>query len=150
MPITGHGDKWLQSFIPYLVYRITNQLTRRIRGRLRKSGINITRWRVLAVLSAYGELTLGQIVELTVMEQPSVSRIVTQLERENLVKRETSTDDSRFVYVRLTPAGETAFQNVYPTAQKHQELALNGFTRKEINALKSYLLRIQENIEAEE
>lgn len=150
MPIAGHGDKWLQNFVPYLIYRITNQLTRRIRGRLRKSGINITRWRVLAVLKAHGELSLGRIVELTVMEQPSVSRVVAQLEREGLVRREMSMEDSRFVNVSLTRGGDKAFQNVYPTAQKHQELALNGFTRTEINTLKKFLLRIQKNIEAEE
>ena len=150
MPISGQGDKWLQGFVPYLIYRITNQLTRRIRGRLRKSGINITRWRVLAVLRAHGELSLGKIVELSVMEQPSVSRVVAQLEREGLVKRKVSKTDSRFINVRLTRAGENAFQNVYPTAEKHQALALDGFSRKEISTLKSYLLRIQENIEAEE
>ena len=110
MPISGHGDKWLHNFVPYLMYRITNQLTRRIRGRLRKSGINIARWRVLAVLQAYGKLSLGRIVDLTVMEQPSVSRIVAQLEREGLAKRKVSTEDSRFVHVSLTRAGEKAFQ----------------------------------------
>ncbi len=150
MPISGQGDKWLQNFVPYLMYRITNQLTRRIRGRLRKSDINIARWRVLAVLRAYGELDLSRIVELTVMEQPSVSRIVAQLEREGLVRREVSTKDSRFVHVRLTASGTKAFQNVYPTAQRHQERALSGFSRKEITALKSYLRRIQANVEAEE
>ena len=50
----------------------------------------------------------------------------------------------------LTSAGARAFQDVYPTAQKHPEMALDGFTRKQINTLKSYLRRIQENIEAEE
>jgi len=150
MPISGHGDKWLRNFVPYLMYRITNQLTRRIRSRLRKSGINITRWRVLAVLRAYGKLSLGRIVELTVMEQPSVSRVVTQLEREGLVKRKVSTEDSRVVHVSLTRAGDKAFQTIYPTAERHQEGALSGFSRKEINTLKSYLHRIQENIEAEE
>ncbi len=150
MPISGHGDKWLRNFVPYLLYRITNQLTRRIRSRLRKSGINITRWRVLAVLRAYGEMSLGRIVELTVMEQPSVSRVVTQLEREGLVKRKVSTEDSRVVHVSLTRAGDKAFQTIYPTAERHQAGALSGFSRKEINTLKSYLHRIQENIEAEE
>lgn len=150
MPISGHGDKWLRNFVPYLMYRITNQLTRRIRGRLRKSDMNITRFRVLAVLRAYGELSLSRIVELTVMEQPSVSRVVAQLEREGLVKRKVSTKDSRFVHASLTAAGTKAFQNIYPTAQRHQERALSGFSRKEINTLKSFLRRIQKNIEAEE
>lgn len=150
MPIAGHGDKWLRTFVPYLLYRISNQLNQRIRARLRKAGVNMARWRVLSVLRAYGRLNLGRIVELTAMEQPSVSRIVTQLEREGLAKREVSTEDSRVVHVSLTKAGEKAFQSIYPTAQRHQQKALSGFSKKEINMLTDFLRRIQDNIESEE
>lgn len=148
MPIAGHGDEWLRTFVPYLLYRTSNQLNQRIRSRLRKSGVNLARWRVLAVLRAYGRLSLGRIVELTVMQQPSISRIVTQLEREGLAKRSVSKKDSRVVHVRLTAAGDKAFDEIYPTAQRHQEHALSGFTKKEIKTLIAYLRRIQDNIEA--
>lgn len=148
MSMAAHGDKWLGTFVPYLLYRTSNQLNQRIRNRLRKSGVNLARWRVLAVLRAYGKLNLGRIVELTVMQQPSISRIVTQLEREGLAKRSVSSKDSRVVHVRLTAAGERAFNEIYPTAQRHQEHALSGFTKKEINTLISFLRRIQDNIEA--
>jgi len=150
MPIAGHGDKWLRTFVPYLLYRISNQLNRRIRARLRRSGVNMARWRVLSVLRAYGRLNLGRIVELTVMEQPSISRIVTQLEREGLAKRKASKSDSRVVYVSLTAAGERAFEEIYPTAQLHQQKALSGFTKREIDTLTGYLQRIQDNIEEED
>ena len=150
MPISGHGDKWLLSFVPYLLYRTTNQLNRRLRSRLRKEAINISRWRVLAVLRAYGDLNLGEIVERTVMEQPSVSRIVAQLEQEGLVRRKASRKDSRFVNVTLTAAGSKAFRSIYPAAMKHQAEALRGFSRKEIDTLTNYLRRIQANIEAED
>ena len=150
MPIAGHGDKWLRTFVPYLLYRTSNQLTQRIRSRLRKSGVNIARWRVLAVLRAYGKINVSRIVELTVMEQPSVSRIVTQLEREGLARRQPSKEDSRVVFVGLTAAGEKAFQSIYPTAQRHQERALRGFSKQEVKQLTEYLRRIQDNIEAEE
>jgi MarR family transcriptional regulator, organic hydroperoxide resistance regulator len=140
------GDKWLRSFVPYLLYRITNQLNRRLRSRLRKEGINISRWRVLAVLRAYGDLTLGSIADLTVMEQPSVSRIVSLLEQEGLVRRKVSSKDSRFVNVRLTPAGESAFNSIYPTAERHQQRALRGFSAKEVDMLTDFLQRIQANV----
>src|SRR5690606_2327989 len=126
------------------------QLNRRLRSRLRKEAINISRWRVLAVLRAYGDLNLGEIVDLTVMEQPSVSRIVAQLDQEGLVRRKASREDSRFVNVALTAAGRKAFQGIYPTAVKHQGLALRGFSRKEIETFTDYLRRIQENIGAED
>jgi len=147
MPIAGHGDKWLRTFVPYLLYRTSNQLNRKIRTRLRQSGVNLARWRVLAVLRAYGQLNLSRIVELTVMEQPSISRIVTQLEHEGLARRKVSTADSRVVYVSLTAAGEKAFKEIFPAAQRHQGQALSGFSDREIDKLTDFLRRIQDNIE---
>ncbi len=77
-------------------------------------------------------------------------RRLLQLEREGLAKRKISTEDSRVVYVSLTAAGEKAFKEICPTAQKHQERALSGFSKKEIETLTGYLRRIQDNIEADE
>lgn len=144
------GDQWLGKFVPYLLYRITGQLNRNLRKGLRRSGINIARWRVLAVLKDNGRMNIGQIVERTIIEQPTVSRIVDQLEREGLAVRETCDEDSRFVEVMLTPAGEKAFNEIYPLASRHQEQALQGFTQKEIKALTYYLERIHNNISAEQ
>jgi len=144
-----NGDHWLGKFVPYLLYRITNQLNRGLRKRLKRSGINIARWRVLAVLKDNGRMNIGQIVERTLIEQPTVSRIVDQLEREGLANRETSEEDSRFVQVRLTQAGQTAFTEIYPTATKHQEQALKGFNKKEIKTLIEFLERIQHNISSD-
>jgi DNA-binding MarR family transcriptional regulator len=141
------GDNWLGTFVPYLIYRITNQLNRALRKRLRRSGMNIARWRVLAVLKDNGRLNIGQIANRTIIEQPTVSRIVDQLEREGLAIRESSGQDSRFVQVTLTKAGEKAFADIYPTATKHQEQALQGFTKREIKTLIGFLERIQNNIE---
>ncbi len=150
--MTAHdnGDHWLGKFVPYLIYRITNQLNRRLRKRLKRSGINIARWRVLAVLQDNGRMNISQIVERTIIEQPTVSRIVDQLEREGLAFRETSDEDSRFVQVMLTEAGERAFREIYPVATKHQEQALQGFTKHDIKTLIGFLERIQNNIEADQ
>ena len=142
------GDQWLESFVPYLLYRATNGLNRRLRMRLRKSNVNIARWRVLSVLKAYGSMNMGEIVEATAMEQPTLSRVVDQLEVEKLVVRRTAREDSRFVYVDLTPAGNSAFKAIVPMAQKHQERALRGFSRSEIDTLRGLLRRVQKNIEA--
>jgi len=147
MATNKSGSHWLGKFVPYLIYRITNQLNRALRKRLKRSGINIARWRVLAVLKDNGRMNVSQIVERTIIEQPTVSRIVDQLEREGLATREIYDQDSRFVQVMLTPAGEKAFREIFPTATKHQEQALQGFTQKEIKTLIGFLERIQNNID---
>lgn len=146
MPDHEKGDHWLGKFVPYLIYRITSQHNKLLRKRLRRSGINIARWRVLAVLQDNGRMNISQIVERTIIEQPTVSRIVDQLEREGLAFREICDEDSRFVQVMLTKAGEKAFREIYPVATKHQEQGLQGFTRQEIKTLIGFLERIQNNI----
>jgi len=148
MSAEKNGDHWLGKFVPYLMYRITNQLNQSLRRRLRRSGINIARWRVLAVLKDNGRMNIGQIVERTIIEQPTVSRIVDQLENEGLAFRATCDVDSRFVQVMLTQAGEKAFKEIYPTATKNQERALRDFTQPEIKILIGFLERIQNNIES--
>ncbi len=149
MTVHENGDHWLGKFVPYLVYRITGQLNRNLRKRLRRSGINIARWRVLAVLQDNGRMNMSQIVEQTIIEQPTVSRIIDQLEREGFATREICAEDSRFVQVMLTQAGERAFEEIYPTAAKHQEQALQDFTRQEIKTLIGFLERIQKNISSD-
>jgi DNA-binding MarR family transcriptional regulator len=142
-----HGDGWLESFVPYQLYKATNGLGRLLRQRLRKSGINLTRWRVLSVLKAYGPLSIGQIATATAMEQPTLSRVVDQLVSEKLVTRRNSQTDSRFVHASLTPAGEEAFRAIAPAAQQHEQRALRGFTQAEVRALRELLQRLQHNID---
>ena len=93
----------------------------------------------------HGRMNISQIVERTIIEQPTVSRIVDQLEREGLAVRETSDHDLRFVEVMLSSAGEAAFEEIYPSALKHQAQALQGFTDEETGILTGFLERIQSN-----
>ena len=146
---SDQGDNWLDGFVPYQIYRITNRLNQRLRTRLRRLPISISRWRVLGVLRAHGTLTINSIAELAAMEQPTVSRTVTQLVQDGLVYRRAAKRDSRYMEVSLTRAGQRAFEAVYPIAIEHQTTALNGFSRAEIEALSGLLQRIQENIAAD-
>jgi len=147
--IKQNGNRWLESYVPYLFYTITGQHNRNLRKRLKETGINIARWRVLAVLKDHGRMNISQIVERTIIEQPTVSRIVDQLENEGLAARETRDDDSRFVEVKLTEAGDQIFRKIFPEALKHQDQALKGFTEQETKKLVGFLERIQHNISSD-
>jgi len=150
MAVRKEEEHWLGKFVPYLIYRITGHLNRSLRRKLKRSGINIARWRVLAVLQDHGHLNIGSIAERTLIEQPTVTRVVDQLEREGLAVRVTAQGDSRFVQVSLTRAGKAAFREVYPIALRHQELALKDFKPQEIKALTGFLERIQNNISSDQ
>nr|WP_279347256.1 MarR family transcriptional regulator [Govania unica] len=109
--------------------------------------INPSQWRALSVLKAYGTMSVSEIVDHTLMEQPTVSRVVAQLEQDGLVQRNASTEDSRVTEVVLTETGIAAFEAIAPAALRHQELALQGLTKKEIKTFVDILARIEQNIE---
>jgi DNA-binding MarR family transcriptional regulator len=100
------------------------------------------------VLKAYGALSIGEIVEATLMEQPTISRVVARLEKNGLVGRRSSSRDSRMALISLTAAGVEVFKQIVPAALRHQEIALDGVGRKEIAQMVATLEKIEENIEA--
>lgn len=141
------GDGWLDEFIPYRLYRVTNKLNAKLLSRLRTRRINPSKWRVLSAVKAHGWSSIGRIVETTLLEQPTVSRVVAQLEREKLVARRASNVDSRVTEIALTPAGLEAFSHIVPAALSHQELAFRDVSRKEIDLLVAILTKIERNIQ---
>lgn len=142
-----HGDAWLDDFVPYLLYRVTNKLNARLLARLRATKTNPARWRVLSVLRARGTLRVNDIVEHTLMGQPTVSRVIAQLEREGRVTRTTDRRDSRVTRVTLTAKGIATFEAIVPTAMRHQAIALRGLTKSDIATITTVLGRIERNID---
>jgi MarR family transcriptional regulator, organic hydroperoxide resistance regulator len=141
------GDQWLDDFFPYRLYRASKKLQLRLQIRLRALHMSSSQWRVISVLKAYGALSIGEIVDATLMEQPTISRVVSRLEKNGLVARRPSTRDSRMALISLTPNGVEAFKQIVPAALRHEELALDGIARKEIAQVIATLERIEQNIE---
>jgi DNA-binding MarR family transcriptional regulator len=142
------GDLWLDGFFPYRLYRASKKLQLRLQTRLRSLRMSPSQWTVISVLKAYGALSIGEIVEATLMEQPTISRVVARLEKDGLVSKRASTRDSRMVLISLTTAGLEVFKQIVPAALRHQEIALEGIGRKEIAQVIATLEKIEENIEA--
>jgi DNA-binding MarR family transcriptional regulator len=142
------GDRWLDDFLPYQLYRVTNKLNARLLTRLRAMRINPSQWRVLSVLKAYGAMSINDIVAATIIAQPTVSRVVVRLERAGKVSRRAAPHDSRVMQISLTPEGVAAFKQIVPTALRHQDIAFRGISRKSIAQLVDTLLTIERNIES--
>ncbi|NIQ53637.1 MAG: winged helix DNA-binding protein, partial [Gemmatimonadetes bacterium] len=49
-----------------------------------------------------------------VLTRSGISRLVTRLEKEGLVDRDSVEQDARGVYARLTDEGEAAFRRTWP------------------------------------
>jgi DNA-binding MarR family transcriptional regulator len=80
------------------------RLTRRIRTRSIGS-ITPSQMAVLGTIIRHGQLTVGQIAEFEHVQPPSVSKIVTALEKIGYVERSVDPDDRRCTPLTATAAG---------------------------------------------
>ena len=98
-------------------------------------GLSAAQIFVLKKLKQEPGLSINDLAERTVTHQSSVSVVVKKLEEQRLVRRETSSQDSRKVVVFLTPEGTTKLGGIPPTVQEEMIEALQKMTDEKTLAL---------------
>lgn len=66
-------------------------------------------WRVIRILRQQGELESHQLAHLACILKPSMTGVLSRLERDGIVRRRKSSEDQRRVFVALTERGQQYF-----------------------------------------
>ncbi|WP_438284352.1 homoprotocatechuate degradation operon regulator HpaR [Pseudomonas alabamensis] len=66
-------------------------------------------WRVIRILHQQGELESHQLAQSACILKPSMTGVLSRLERDGLVRRRKGSEDQRRVFVTLTEAGQASF-----------------------------------------
>ncbi|WP_447726325.1 MarR family winged helix-turn-helix transcriptional regulator [Sphingomonas koreensis] len=103
----------LERFLPYLLNQAAERTSKRFEVAYRESyGISRTQWRILAHLGSYGEMTAAAVSRRSHTEKSKLSRAVSVLEAEGLLRREQSPSDRRTERLQLTDAGRAVFDDL--------------------------------------
>src|SRR5438046_9339540 len=105
-------------------------LLRRVRVRDRESGIGPAQLSALSVLVFGGPRSLGQLADAEQVRPPTMSRIVTGLERAGLVRRH-ATEDGRRVRLEASAKGRKVREAGRQQRVESLAKALASFTDKE-------------------
>ena len=79
---------------------------------LNEHGLTEQQWRVIRVLQEYGELEFHELSRIAWIQPPSLTGMLTRLEKLSLVSRRRSATDQRRLHLALTPAGLRRFAKV--------------------------------------
>lgn len=142
----SRDDIRLEEFLPYRFYLITASLSGLLLEKLRPHGVTVQRWRVLMVVANHGPKSIGQLVDLTFIPQSGLSRVIDQMERDDLVSRSTAEHDSRVVTVHLTDNGRAIYQKLVPVVRDYADALTAGFDATEQQTLVDYLGRVLGNL----
>jgi DNA-binding MarR family transcriptional regulator len=134
-------------FLPHLVARLAYQLNSDLVEKLRSEGINVTRWRILAVLAMGEGITINEIIDRAMMQQSALSRALASMVREGYVRRVVRRDDARCAGIYLTDKGRALFDSLNVVVRRREKHLLAGMSPREVRAAFAVIRRLSRNME---
>lgn len=141
-----HEGQGLSRFAPYLMNRIAHRYNQNLHAAVTGIGLTIPKMRILAALAAMGELTINQLSVVAISEQSTMSRALDQMQREGLIERVVSEQDSRVRLIHLTPAGLAAYRKVWPKMNAAEDALFVGLSNEQREGFLDTLSLILRNI----
>ncbi len=135
----------LDRFLPYRLSVLSNRISQDLANLYaERFDLNVTEWRVMAVLGRYPELSATEVAERTAMDKVAISRAVTSLLAGGRLKRRTHGADRRRSVLSLTAKGLRVYDEIVPLALAYERRLLEGLPEEERAALHRLLTRMEE------
>jgi DNA-binding MarR family transcriptional regulator len=145
-PSKSSDQSLFDDFLPHLIARLAYQLNVDLIEKLRQKGINVTRWRILAVLAMGDGITINELIDRAMMQQSALSRALMNMEEEGYIRRTPRRADARYVEVFLADKGRTLFNSLNIVVGRRQNRLLKGFSPQEIEAAFALVRRLSRNM----
>lgn len=137
----------LRSFsmsLPMSLLRAREAVMRHFRANLRSFGLTEQQWRVLRALSSKDSVEVAELVELTFLLGPSLSRILKELESRKVIARTTPDSDQRRGIISLTAKGRQLIEEVGVYSEAVYAEIAERYGSKKLASLQATLKELEE------
>lgn len=141
-PPVGDQGRFIDDYLLYLLARASHQISSEFHEELRRRGVSVPVWRVLASLvGGHGETVTG-LAEVCLLQQPTMTKLLDRMVRDGLVHRTQDNRDRRVVRIRLTMRGEAMVTELVAAAKRHEAEVMARHPEAELSEIKALLRRI--------
>lgn len=132
----------------FITGKASTAIGRRLQKNFKQANVEITieQWSVLYHLWKTDGLSQQELCAATFRDKPSITRLVDNLEKLKLVKRNASKEDRRKNMIVLTPVGKEMEERCMEIANLTLNEALQGVTNGQIEIAKEVLQMVYENL----
>jgi len=111
----------------------------------RRAGLSGTDHKYLGFLIERGQMTAGELANLTGLTTGAVTGLIDRFEKKNLVKRRFAEDDRRKIIIEPNTENIMAlFVPLYEEFRNKSEELIASFSNEEIEIIETYLLKAVE------
>ena len=125
--------------LAYMIASLNRQLEAELEDRLRPGGVPIEQYRILEVLDAKEPAAMGEIAQQSLIEAPTLTKIVDKMVAEGLVYRAPDDNDRRRVLILTAPAGKTLFKRLRGVSTAQEQRIIDLLEGDKAAALRSLL-----------
>ena len=132
----------------FITGKASTAIARRLQKKFNAAGLNLTieQWSVLYHLWKQDGLSQQELCNSTFRDKPSITRLVDNLEKLQLVKRVASDSDRRINLINLTRQGARLQEQTLMLAEETLNEALEGIPEENINLCKEILQQVYDNL----
>ena len=132
----------------FITGKASTAIARRLQKNFKEANVEITieQWSVLYHLWKEDGLSQQQLCDATFRDKPSITRLVDNLEKLQLVKRVSSKDDRRMNMIYLAPEAKDLQEKTMELANQTLNEALEGVNIEQIEIAKLVLQKVYDNL----
>jgi homoprotocatechuate degradation regulator HpaR len=105
--------------LPRLLLQAREAVMAHTRPSLREHQLSDQQWRVLRVLGEHGAVETGRVAHEAFILGPSLTGVLSRMERDGLVSRSRDPLDARRTVVEATPEGRKLVKRLSSTIESH-------------------------------
>ena len=135
--------------LPMALLRAREAAMQHFRPMLRSFGLTEQQWRVLRALASKRTVEFSELVDMTFLLAPSMSRIVKELENRKLIVRQTTDKDARKINVAITAAGLRLIDKVAPHSELIYAQISSRYGLKKLATLQAMLQELESVLSGE-
>ena len=141
-PGSAQPTRFVDDYLLYLLAAASHAASADFHRAVRRHGLRVPDWRVLACACDADGLMITELAELTLFEQSRLTKVVDQLEAKRWIERRGDATDKRRVRVFITPAGRAKVVPLMQAARAHEQVILAGLPPATRETLKAGLRQL--------
>ena len=136
MPKNDHNTETAMALDTYVkLMRATESVTARAHRQLSAFGLSFSQFGVLEALYHLGPMSQSEIGQKILRSSGNMTMVIDNLQKRQLVKRERSKTDRRFLIVHLTDKGRDLISKIFPSHATEIALEFGVLTASEQRTL---------------
>lgn len=135
-----------ESSVGFWVCCTSHALRKELGAKLTGEGVTLRQWEVLAWLSTGGCGSQSELAESLGIEPHTMAGILSRMERDGLLERQTCEHDRRKNRIQPTAKAESIWARVTVLCHEVRDRAVQGFSEEELDTFRSLCQRIRDNL----